>query len=117
QASKGRVALVGEDWGRGHVARLACTWPELIRSWTIDIAGCFEPEYVWHARGRVWQTPEAGEAAVARMAAMPLADRVAQFESLGMSAEIAGHVAAATNAAMGRCILALYRSARQPAIT
>ncbi len=73
--------LVGHDWGGGHVARLACTRPELIRSWTIDIAGCFDPEYIWHDRAQVWQTPEAGEAAVARMAAMPLADRVAQFES------------------------------------
>jgi len=116
QALEAPVDLVGHDWGGGHVARLACTRPELIRSWTIDIAGCFDPEYVWHDRAQVWQTPEAGEAAVARMAAMPLADRVAQFESLGMSAEIAGHVAAATNAAMGRCILALYRSAKQPAI-
>lgn len=27
------VDLVGHDWGGGHVARLACSRPELIRSW------------------------------------------------------------------------------------
>ncbi len=61
--------------------------------------GCFDPEYVWPDIAQVWQTPEAGEAAVERM----LAAHVARSEKFGMSPDIARHVVAATDAAMGRC--------------
>ena len=110
------VDLVGHDWGGGHVARLACSRPELIRSWAIDIAGCFDPGYAWHDLAQVWQTPGAGEAAVSQMTQMPVADRKARFVSLGMTPTAAESVAAAINEEMGRCILALYRSAAQPAM-
>ncbi len=110
----GPIDLVGHDWGGGHVARLACEHPELIRSWVTDIAGCFDPEYVWHDMAQVWQTPTAGEAAVAGMAGAPVEARTQQFESLGMSKAAAKTTAAAVNDDMARCILALYRSAAQP---
>ena len=110
------VDLVGHDWGGGHVARLACSRPELIRSWATDIAGCFDPDYAWHDLAKVWQTPGAGEAAVSQMTQMPAADRKARFVSLGMTPTAAESVAAAINEDMGRCILALYRSAAQPAM-
>ena len=42
----GPIDLVGHDWGGGHVLRLANTRPELIRSWTMDIGGCFDPEHM-----------------------------------------------------------------------
>jgi len=115
-ALEGPVDLVGHDWGGGHVLRLAMTRPDLIRSWTSDIAGCMDPDYVWHDMAQVWQTPGAGEQAVAAMVGAPLAQRVAQFESLGMSSDVARRVASANDATMGRCILALYRSAAQPAM-
>lgn len=117
EAIEGPVDLIGHDWGGGHVARLACTRPDLIRSWTTDIAGCFDPDYVWHDMAQVWQTPEAGEQAVAQMAAAPLDARAGQFESLGMSPDVARRVAEASDEAMGRCILTLYRSAAQPAMS
>lgn len=110
----GPIDLVGHDWGGGHVLRLVLARPELVRSWTIDIAGCFDPEYVWHDLAQVWQTPGAGEAAVAQMAATPTDQRARQFEGLGMSKDVAARVAEASDAVMGRCILALYRSAAQP---
>ena len=110
----GPIDLVGHDWGGGHVMRLAIERPDMVRSWCTDIGGCFDPEYVWHDAAQVWQTPEAGEAAVAGMAAAPVEARTAQFQSLGMSPEAAANVAAAVNADMARCILALYRSAAQP---
>src|SRR5207302_4709248 len=50
QRIDGPIDLVGHDWGGGHVVRLANERPELVRSWTTDIAGCFDPEYVWHER-------------------------------------------------------------------
>jgi len=110
----GPIDLVGHDWGGGHVARVAMEHPELIRSWVMDIAGAFEPEYVWHDAAQAWQTPGVGEQAVAGMAAAPVEARTQQFRSLGMSDDAAAKVAAAVNAEMGRCILALYRSAAQP---
>jgi pimeloyl-ACP methyl ester carboxylesterase len=112
----GPIDLVGHDWGGGHVMRLVCQSPDLVRSWTTDIAGCFDPEYVWHDFAQVWQTPNAGEAAVAGMVAAPLADRTAQMTGLGMTPAAAASVAAASNADMARCILSLYRSAAQPAM-
>lgn len=110
------VDLVGHDWGGGHVLRLAMSRPDLIRSWVSDIAGALDPSYVWHDMAQVWQTPEAGEKAVADMAAAPIEGRAAMFESLGMSADTARRVAAGVDATMARCILALYRSAAQPAM-
>jgi pimeloyl-ACP methyl ester carboxylesterase len=85
----GPVDLVGHDWGGGHVMRIAMERPELIRSWAMDIAGCFSPDYVWHDLAQVWQTPGGGEEAVAGMASLPVADRASLFESLGMTPDIA----------------------------
>lgn len=112
----GPVDLVGHDWGAGHVMRVAMERPDLLRSWAMDIAGCFAPDYVWHDLAQVWQTPGAGEEAVEGMASLPVADRAAMYESLGMTADIAHAVAEASDEAMGRCILSLYRSAAQPAM-
>jgi pimeloyl-ACP methyl ester carboxylesterase len=110
------IDLVGHDWGGGHVMRIAMEHPELIRSWTVDVLGLFDPDYVWHELAQVWQTPQAGEQAIAQMASMPAEARVARFESLGMTAAIARKVVAGTNAEMGRAILTLYRSAAQPVL-
>jgi pimeloyl-ACP methyl ester carboxylesterase len=110
------VDLVGHDWGGGHVIRVALDRPDLIRSWAMDIAGCMAPDYLWHDLAQVWQTPGAGEEAVAGMASLPIEDRATMFESLGMTPSVARSVAAANDEAMGRCILALYRSAAQPAM-
>jgi pimeloyl-ACP methyl ester carboxylesterase len=110
----GPVDLVGHDWGGGHVARIAMERPELIRSWVMDIAGALEPEYVWHDAAQAWQMPGAGEQAVAGMVGAPQEAKAQQFQSLGMSAEAAASCAESANEEMGRCILALYRSAAQP---
>jgi pimeloyl-ACP methyl ester carboxylesterase len=113
----GPVDLVGHDWGGGHVERLAATRPDLIRSWVTDIAGTADPEYVWHDMAQVWQTPGAGEEAVAGMAALPVDDRTGAFVGVGMTEGAARSCAEAADAEMGRCILALYRSAAQPKMT
>ena len=52
------VHLVGHDWGGGHVVNLAMTRPDLLLSWTTDIIGVFDPDYVWHPLAQVWQRPE-----------------------------------------------------------
>ena len=114
--SGGPVDLVGHDWGGAHVIRLACTRPDLIRSWASDIAGCFAPDYVWHDLAQIWQTDGAGEEAVAAMVALPEAERSGVLESAGMTPEVAADVAANIDETNGRCVLALYRSAAQPAM-
>jgi pimeloyl-ACP methyl ester carboxylesterase len=110
------VDLVGHDWGGGHVMRIAVERPDLIRSWATDIAGCFAPDYVWHDMAQLWQTPGAGEEAVAGMVSAPLADRVALLQSLGVTEAVASKMAAGANEEMAACILTLYRSATQPAM-
>ena len=82
---EGPVDLIGHDWGGGHVVRLACERPELIRSWASDILGIFTPEYVWHENAQIWQTPGAGEEAVAERANTTDEAWVERFQSLGMT--------------------------------
>jgi len=110
------IDLVGHDWGGGHVVRIAMDCPTLIRSWTSDILGVFDEEYVWHDQAQVWQTPQAGEAAVRQMLLVPAEALAQRYESFGMSPAIALNVAAGANRDMGRAMLALYRSAAQPAM-
>ena len=108
------IDLVGHDWGGGHVMRIAMERPDLIRSWTSDILGGFDPDYVWHEMAQAWQTANVGEQAVAQMASTPAEGRAQRFESLGMTKAIAQKVAAGAHKDLGRAILALYRSAAQP---
>jgi len=110
----GEIDLVGHDWGAGHVLGALATDPGLVRTWATDCAGLVHRDYVWHDAAQAWQTPGVGEEAVAGMAGLPEADKAALFEGLGVPADIAGSFARALDAEMGRCILALYRSAAQP---
>ena len=114
QRIEGPIDLLGHDWGGGHVFRTVAANPELVRSWAIDLAGCFDPRYVWHDNARTWQTPGAGEALIARRLAMSPVDRAPGYVARGMSKSAAAHCMEAFDESMGRCILALYRSAAQP---
>ncbi|HSG89620.1 MAG TPA: alpha/beta hydrolase [Pseudomonadales bacterium] len=116
EALGGDVDLVGHDWGAGHVFGALDLRPDLIRSWATDCAGLLHPAYVWHEMAQVWQTPEAGEQAIAEMLAVDPATRAAGFAELGMPAATATDLATAQDADMGRAILGLYRSAAQPAM-
>ena len=115
-AIEGPIDLVGHDWGGGHVLGYLLENPESVRSWCVDLIGILHPGYVWHDAAQVWQTPDAGEEAIAAMNATPTPDRVAMFESLGMTADVAAAVAAEVDEQMGECVLRLYRSAAQPAL-
>jgi pimeloyl-ACP methyl ester carboxylesterase len=110
------VDLLGHDWGGGHVLGVAMERPDLIRSWTTDVLGVFDPDYVWHDLAQAWQTPEVGEQAVAEMMGMPIDAAVEQYESFGITRSIIGKMHPEQGSEMGRAILALYRSAAQPAL-
>jgi pimeloyl-ACP methyl ester carboxylesterase len=117
ESIEGPVDLIGHDWGGGHVQRLAARRPDLIRSWGTDIAGGADPGYVWHDLAQIWQTPGQGEESVRDLFEAPVEQQAAINVSLGMTPEAAQACAEAAGPEMGRCILALYRSARQPAMT
>jgi pimeloyl-ACP methyl ester carboxylesterase len=115
-ADSGPVDLVGHDWGGGIGMRAVALRPELFRSWVCDVLGLFHPDYVWHDFAQIWQTPGAGEEYFAQSVATPIEDRIAMLDSIGIPRPIADEVAAAGDELMGRCVLALYRSAAQPAM-
>ncbi|BBY67061.1 alpha/beta fold hydrolase [Mycolicibacterium helvum] len=110
------VDLVGHDWGGGHVINLVMHRPELVRSWASDVLGILHPDYVWHDMAQVWQTPDAGEELVEAMIGGSVEDRVPQLTMLGIPEDVATELAVAQGPEMGRAILALYRSASQPAM-
>ena len=108
------VDLVGHDWGGGHVVTVAMRRPDLLRSWCTDVIGVFDAEYVWHDLAQLWQTPGAGERAVAEWASESVEERAARLGTFGITPDIAARLAAGYDETMARCILALYRSAAQP---
>jgi pimeloyl-ACP methyl ester carboxylesterase len=110
------IDLVGHDWGGGHVVNVVMHRPELVRSWASDIVGVFDPDYVWHDLAQVWQTPGDGEQLVDTLLGGTVQDRTARMVDLGIPSDIATSLAAAQGPEMGRAILLLYRSARQPAM-
>jgi len=112
----GDVDLVGHDWGAGHTLGVLAARPDLLRSWASDCAGLIHPDYVWHDLAQVWQTAEAGEQAVATIIGAGLAERIEALTGLGVPSDIASEIAPDQNGEMARCILALYRSAAQPAM-
>jgi pimeloyl-ACP methyl ester carboxylesterase len=107
---------VGHDWGGGHVVNVVMHRPELVRSWASDAVGLFDPEYIWHDLAQVWQTPGEGEQLVNTVLGGTVGDRAEQLIPLGIPRHIATSIAAAQGPPMGRAILSLYRSARQPAM-
>ncbi|ORB25887.1 alpha/beta fold hydrolase [Mycolicibacterium parafortuitum] len=112
----GPIDLVGHDWGGGHVVNAVMHRPELVRSWATDVIGLFDPDYVWHDMAQVWQTPGAGEDLIADMMGGGLEARTELMSSLGIPDDIAAAIAEHQNDDMGKAILALYRSAAQPAM-
>jgi pimeloyl-ACP methyl ester carboxylesterase len=110
------VHLVGHDWGAGHVYGIVAHRPDLVASWAADCGGLLHPDYVWHDAAQAWQTPDVGEAAVAGMVGASRADKLALLAGLGITGDVGEALADAMDAEMGRCILALYRSAAQPAM-
>lgn len=110
------VDLVGHDWGGIHVAALAMSRPDLIRSWASDGLGVFAPDYVWHPLAQVWQQEGAGEASIQELWGGDLQQRLAVASGLGMTGRMAERVAAGMDLEMGSAVLALLRAAAQPAM-
>lgn len=110
------VDLVGHDWGGGFALRVACLRADLLRSWISDVGGMMVPDFTWHDLALVWQTPGAGEEFFATMTSPPVEERAKALEAFGITPPAAMAFASALDDEMVRCILALYRSAIQPAM-
>jgi pimeloyl-ACP methyl ester carboxylesterase len=110
------VDLVGHDWGGGHVVNVMMHRPELVRSWASDVLGLFDSNYVWHDAAQVWQMTGDGEQLVAAMHDGTVEERAEKLTGLGIPLNTATSIAAAQGPDMGRAILAVYRSASQPAL-
>jgi pimeloyl-ACP methyl ester carboxylesterase len=108
--------VVGHDWGGGHVVNAVMHRPELVRSWVSDVVGLFDPDYVWHDFAQTWQTPGDGEELVNTLLGGTVEDRAERMVSLGIPVDTATLIAPEQGPEMGRAILSLYRSARQPAM-
>ncbi|MEO1611306.1 MAG: alpha/beta hydrolase [Pseudomonadota bacterium] len=117
EALPGPVDLIGHDWGGILTIRLAMERPDLIRSWTSDVTGVYDPGYTWHDLATAWQTPKLGEQTVGMMAAAPAPMKAAQLVGASMPKDVAAKVAEAMTEEMGRAILPLYRSAAQPCMS
>jgi pimeloyl-ACP methyl ester carboxylesterase len=114
EAMESPVDLVGHDWGGGHVVAVAMRRPDLLRSWSTDVIGIFDAEYVWHDLAQLWQTPGAGEEAVEAWASESVDERAARLQTFGITPDVATKLAQGYDKTMASCILTLYRSAAQP---
>jgi pimeloyl-ACP methyl ester carboxylesterase len=112
----GPVDFVGHDWGGAMGMRAITIRPHLFRTWACDVLGLFHPDYVWHDFAQIWQTPGAGEQYFEQSLAASVDERVALFEAIGIPRATGEQLAAAGDETMGKCVLALYRSATQPAM-
>jgi pimeloyl-ACP methyl ester carboxylesterase len=109
------VDLVGHDWGGGHVVNVVMHRPDLVRSWTSDALGLFEPDYVFHEMAQAFQAPGEGEKLVEALMS-GAEQRVEMLTEIGLPPTFAVKFSEAFGPGTGRAILALYRSARQPAM-
>ncbi|WP_043626452.1 alpha/beta hydrolase [Nonomuraea candida] len=104
------VDLVGHDFGGGYALEAAMARPDLVRSWTSDTIGGYEPDFTWHEIAKVWQTPGDGERHIEETFSGDAAERTARMISWGIPEPAAGQVALGQGPEMGAAILSLYRS-------
>lgn len=116
-SESGPVDIVGHDWGGTLTMRAVSQRPDLFRSWACDVLGAFHERFEWHDLARMWQTPGAGEEYFSGFLGAPMADRIALYESLGIPRATAEPMLAVTDERMTECVLRLYRSAVQPAVS
>ncbi len=108
---EGPIDLVGHDWGAGFTYRVATAFGDRLHSWVADVGNIAHPEYVWHDIAKMWQTAGQGEAVVENQHTTPPEQSAPVFEAMGVPPDDALEMASASDATMGACILALYRSA------
>ena len=105
------VHVVGHDWGGVHSMNAVLARPDLFLSWTVDVIGGYDPEYVWHDFAQEWRTINKGEGFLEALFGGTLEERTHSNEFLGIPAETAQRLAEGQDQTMIRSLLTLYRSA------
>lgn len=100
--------VVTHDWGSILMMRVLSVRPDLVRSW-VGGGAPFTGDYTWHPTARLWQTPGAGEKAMARLSPELAADMLMRA---GLAEADARQTARHIDDGMKACILSLYRSGR-----
>lgn len=108
---EGPIDLVGHDWGSLLVTRTVSLEPNLVRTWCGGGAP-LDPEYVWHATAKIWQTPDKGEEFMKIFGGEPMAQALS---TQGVPITEARESVRLIDDEMKTCILALYRSATRVA--
>jgi pimeloyl-ACP methyl ester carboxylesterase len=103
QEIAGPIDLVGHDWGALLALRIATAFSLPLRSWCVDAAHGFHPDYNW---------PRSVRIALRDRSLDPwLHDGPARLVRLGVTPSLAQSMAAAHTQQTSASLLALYRSA------
>jgi DNA replication protein DnaC len=110
----GPLDVVGHDIGALLSLRIATAFDLPLRSWAVDVANVFHPDFVWHEHARQLQKPGVGEQLIRTIREADPDDPVSTKTRLiagGVPDQLAGEIAAAHDETMSQCILDFYRSA------
>ncbi|HET9322408.1 MAG TPA: alpha/beta hydrolase [Gaiellaceae bacterium] len=108
------IDLVGHDVGALISLRVATVGEVRLRSFAVDVAPIFHPDFVWTERVRGLQTPGVGEALMRAMREAAPEDpesTAARLASGGVPVGHAREMGEAHDETMSRSILDFYRSA------
>ena len=108
------VDVVGHDVGALLTVRVASALDVPLRSWAVDVADIFHPEFEWPERVQGLQTPGVGEEMLRAVREADAEDPQSQASRLvgaGVPADLARIIGAAHDEVMSRSILDFYRSA------
>jgi pimeloyl-ACP methyl ester carboxylesterase len=108
------IDLVGHDVGALLSLRVATAFDVPLRSFVVDVAPIFHPEFDWPERVHRLQTPRVGEDLLKSMREADPEDpdsTAARLTGAGVPIDMASAIAAAHNETMSRSILDFYRSA------
>ena len=108
------VDVVGHDLGALLTMRTASTFDVPLRSWVVDVANVFHPQFGWPERVRNLQTPGVGEEMLKTAREVEPDDPPSTASRLigaGVPRDLATQIGAAHDEVMSRSILDFYRSA------
>lgn len=108
------VDVVGHDFGALLTMRVASAFDVPLRSWTVDVAEIFHPQFAWPERVHNLQTPGVGEELLRTAREVDADDPRSTASRLiggGVPRDLARVIGAAHDEVMSRSILDFYRSA------
>ncbi len=108
------IDVVAHDLGALPTMRVASAFDGPLRSWTVDVANIFHPDFVWPERVHNLQIPGVGEEMLKTSREANPDDpqsTVSRLVRSGVPRDLANDIGRARNAVMSQSILDFYRSA------